>query len=121
MIKGYQAELMDMYEKTRTEENRKLAKRREEIKNKYPEILELDTTIQKLCLNLSMAALKGITDPNDLNNIRDEITDLRAKKYEMLVSHGYSPDYASHILFPDLRNNLLESHLLPLFHFRPDG
>ena len=35
MIKGYQAELMDMYEKTRTEENRKLAKRREEIKNKY--------------------------------------------------------------------------------------
>ena len=93
MIKGYQAELMDMYEKTRTEENRKLAKRREEIKNKYPEILELDTTIQKLCLNLSMAALKGITDPNDLNNIRDEINDLREKNYEILVSHGYSPDY----------------------------
>lgn len=93
MIKGYQAELMDMYEKTRTEENRKLVKRREEIKNKYPEILDLDTTIQKLCLNLSMAALKGITDPNDLNNIKDKITDLRAQKYEMLVSHGYSPDY----------------------------
>lgn len=93
MIKGYQAELMDMYEKIRTEEIRKLAKRREEIKNKYPEILELDTTIQKLCLNLSMAALKGITDPNDLNNIKEEITDLRAKKYETLVSHGYTPDY----------------------------
>ena len=93
MIKGYQAELMDMYEKTRTEENRKLAKRREEIKNKYPEILELDTTIQKLCLNLSMAALRGITDQNELNNIKEEITDLRAKKYEMLVSHGYNPDY----------------------------
>lgn len=93
MIKGYQAELMDMYEKTRTEENRKLTKRREEIKNKYPEILELDTTIQRLCLNLSMAALKGITNPKDLENIKDEITDLRAKKYEMLVSHGYSQDY----------------------------
>ena len=93
MIKGYQAELMDMYEKTRTEENRKLAKRREEIKNKYPEILELDTTIQKLCLNLSMAALRGITDQNELNNIKEEITDLRAKKYEMLVSHRYNPDY----------------------------
>ena len=36
MIKGYQAELMDMYEKTRTEESRKLTQRREEIKNKYP-------------------------------------------------------------------------------------
>ena len=93
MIKGYQTELMDMYEKIRTEENRKLMKRREEIKNKYPEILELDTTIQKLCLNLSMAALRGITDQNELNNIKEEITDLRAKKYEMLVSHGYNPDY----------------------------
>ena len=93
MIKGYQTELMDMYEKIRTDENRKLMKRREEIKNKYPEILELDTTIQKLCLNLSMAALKGITDQNELNNIKEKITDLRAKKYEMLVSHGYNPDY----------------------------
>lgn len=93
MIKGYQAELMDMYEKIRTDENRKLMKRREEIKNKYPEILELDTTIQKLCLNLSMSALRGIKDPNELNNIKEEITDLRAKKYEMLVSHGYNPDY----------------------------
>ncbi len=89
MIKGYQTELMDI----RTDENRKLMKRREEIKNKYPEILELDTTIQKLCLNLSMAALRGITDQNELNNIKEEITDLRAKKYEMLVSHGYNPDY----------------------------
>ena len=34
MIKGYQAELMDMYEKTRTEESRKLTQRREEIKSK---------------------------------------------------------------------------------------
>lgn len=93
MIKGYQTELMDMYEKIRTDENRKLMKRREEIKNKYPKILELDTTIQKLCLNLSMAALRGITDQNELNNIKEEITDLRAKKYEMLVSHGYNPDY----------------------------
>ena len=93
MIKGYQTEIMDMYEKIRTDENRKLMKRREEIKNKYPEILELDTTIQKLCLNLSMAALRGITDQNELNNIKEEITDLRAKKYEMLVSHGYNPDY----------------------------
>ena len=84
---------MDIYEKIRTDENRKLMKRREEIKNKYPEILELDTTIQKLCLNLSMAALRGITDQNELNNIKEEITDLRAKKYEMLVSHGYNPDY----------------------------
>lgn len=40
-----------------------------------------------------MAALKGINDPKDLEAIKDEITDLRARKYEMLVSHGYSPEY----------------------------
>ena len=89
MIKGYQAELMDMYEKTRTEENRKLAKRREEIKNKYPEILELDTTIQKLCLNLSMAALKGIGKRETKEKIQEllelvSLTDVRKKKISKL-------------------------------------
>ena len=63
MIKGYQTELMDIYEKIRTDENRKLMKRREEIKNKYPEILELDTTIQKLCLNLQTTLGTGMLIP----------------------------------------------------------
>lgn len=93
MIKGYQSELMDIYEKIRTDENRKLSKRREEIKDKYPDIIELDNKIQKLCLKLSMSVLKGITNPKELDAIRDNITDLRAQKYETLVSKGYSPDY----------------------------
>ena len=93
MIKGYQSELMDIYEKIRTEENRNLKKRREEIKEKFPEIIDVDISIQKLCLNLSMAALKGINDPKELDALKDEITDLRAQKYEMLVARGYSPDY----------------------------
>ena len=93
MIKGYQAELMDIYEKIRTEENRNLKKRREEIKEKFPEIIDVDISIQKLCLNLSMAAFKGINDPKELDALKDEITDLRAQKYEMLVARGYSPDY----------------------------
>ncbi|EKY27870.1 hypothetical protein HMPREF0216_01115 [Clostridium celatum DSM 1785] len=41
MIKGYQAELMDIYEKIRTEENRNLKKRHEEIKEKFPEIIDV--------------------------------------------------------------------------------
>lgn len=93
MIKGYQAELMDIYEKTRTDEVRNLSKRREEIKNNYPDIIDLDNKIQKLCLNLSMAALRGITNPNKLNALKDSITDLRAEKCESLVARGYSPDY----------------------------
>ena len=35
----------------------------EEIKNKYPEILELDTTIQKLCLNLQTTLGTGMLIP----------------------------------------------------------
>lgn len=93
MIKGYQAELIDIYEKIRTDESRKLSKRREEIKSKHPDIIDLDNKIQKLCLNLSMSVLKGITNPKELDNIRDNITDLRAEKYETLVSRGYSADY----------------------------
>ena len=93
MIKGYQAELMDIYEKIRNEESRKLKLRQEEIQNKYPEIIELENTIQKLCLNLSLAPLKGISSPKQLNELKEEITDLRAKKYEYLVSKGYSPEY----------------------------
>ena len=59
MIKGYQTELIDMYEKIRTDENRKLMKRREEIKNKYPEILELDTTISKTLFKFIYGCIKG--------------------------------------------------------------
>lgn len=93
MIKGYQAELMDIYEKIRTTESRNLKKRREEIREKFPEIIELDNTIQKYCLNLSLAALRGINNPKELDSLREKITDLRAQKYEMLVARGFSPDY----------------------------
>ena len=63
MIKGYQAELMDMYEKTRTEENRKLAKRREEIKNKYrADVIAVahhqDDSIETMLLNLIRGCIK---------------------------------------------------------------
>lgn len=93
MIKGYQKELSNIYEKLRTTEQQNLKKRREEISNKHPEIIELDTRIQKLCLNLSLSILKGTLSENDLNKLRDNITDLRARKYEMLVSNGYNPEY----------------------------
>ncbi|MGL5950701.1 MAG: ATP-binding protein, partial [Cetobacterium sp.] len=93
MIKGYQAELMEIYEKIRNTETNNLTKRREEIKEHYPEILDLDNSIQRLCLNLSLSALRGINSQTELNSIKEKIIDLRAEKYEALVSKGYSPDY----------------------------
>lgn len=92
MIKGYQKELAEIYEKIRLKEKHNFQKRREEILNNYPEIIDLDKTIQKMCLNLSLSLLKGL-DEKELQKIRDEITDLRFKKCELLVSKGYTPDY----------------------------
>ena len=93
MIKGYQAELMDIYDKIRTEENRKLKLRHEDIQNKYPEIIELENTIKKLCVNLATLPLKGNFSEAHLTQLKEEIIDLRARKYEYLVSKGYPPEY----------------------------
>lgn len=94
MIKGYQKELANIYENIRTTEQKKLNKRREEISNKYPEIMELDKLIQKQSLNLSLSILKGLNE-KQIEEIKDTITDLRFKKYEALVSKGYDPEYLS--------------------------
>lgn len=48
MIKGYQSELMDVYQKIRANEEKQLRERRAEIKALYPQILELDNEIHKL-------------------------------------------------------------------------
>lgn len=94
MIKGYQTKLMNLYEKIRQEEKLSLEQRTKEIEDKYPEIMKLEKNIAKQCLNLSMCALKN--SPNkeaELNELREKIEDLRAKKYEMLVERGYRTDY----------------------------
>lgn len=93
MIKGYQSELMEVYQKIRTEEDKRLKQRRAEIKSLYPEILDLDNDIHKLSLKLTMTILKKDTSEADIRKIKDEITELRAKKCEQLVSHGYDPEY----------------------------
>ena len=58
MINGYQAKIMDVYEKIRDEESKNLELRRNEIRNLYPEIMDIDNLIQKRSLQLSMAILK---------------------------------------------------------------
>ena len=47
MIKGYEKELTLIYENIRLEEEKNLEKRRNEIKQKHPDILELDNLIRK--------------------------------------------------------------------------
>ena len=59
MINGYQAKIMAVYEKIRDEESKNLELRRNEIRNLYPEIMDIDNLIQKRSLQLSMAILKS--------------------------------------------------------------
>lgn len=92
MIKGYEKELALIYENIRAEEEKNLIKRRKEIEEHHPEILELDNLIQKKSLGLSLSILKGI-DENALKKCKEEITDLRVKKTESLVENGYDNDY----------------------------
>lgn len=94
MIKGYQAQLMDLYEKIRQEEKNNLNARIQEIQEKYPEIYNLEKEIGKQCVKLSMCALRPSSNKaQEIQELKDTIENLRAKKYEMLVERGYSPTY----------------------------
>lgn len=92
MINGYEGTLTNIYEKIRENEKKSLDARRKEISEKHPEISQLDSLIQKKSLGLSMSILKGLTE-EELKDIQSEITELRFKKCEALVSKGYSSDY----------------------------
>lgn len=59
MIKGYQTEILKIYDKLREDEARNLKLRKEEILKKYPEIIELDNKIQRLSLKMAVSILKS--------------------------------------------------------------
>lgn len=94
MIKGYQGQVMDLYEKIRQEEKDSLERRTKEIQLKYPEILNLDKEIGKQSLRISMVIMKPSDNKEEeIQKLRNHIENLRAKKYEMLVERGYTPNY----------------------------
>ncbi|WP_139906093.1 ATP-binding protein [Clostridium thermarum] len=96
MLKGYHSDIIRMYEIIRDEENAALQKRRAEIEEKLPEVLDLERLIGKLCVELSMSALRTIENREEyIKELKEKITDLRMKKTELLVSNGYSQDYLS--------------------------
>jgi len=94
MIRGYQTEIERTYEKIREKEDNALIKRRSEIQNRIPMVLDIENQIGKLCVELSVSSFKDIPNRDVfLSNLRTRITDLRVKKYEILVQHGYPQNY----------------------------
>ncbi|NMM62092.1 ATP-binding protein [Clostridium sp. P21] len=94
MIKGYQSNIMKVYENIRNHEEKLLNKRREEIQQKIPQIMDIEREIGKLCVRLSIDILNNIENKEErLKMLKEKITDLRIKKSEILVSNNYPLDY----------------------------
>lgn len=93
MIKGYQTEILKVYDKLREDETRALKLRKTEISKEYPQIIDLDNKIQKLSLQMAVSVLKSNNGKKTLNSFKEDITDLRIKKCEMLVERGYDAEY----------------------------
>ena len=94
MIRGYQEQIIKIYEKIQKEEASALSARKKEISKKHPEIIDLERKIGSLSVELAMLSFKDVSNrEEELNRIKTKITDLRVSKAEMLVSNGYSSDY----------------------------
>ena len=97
MIKNYQRDILKIYENMRTQEENQLILRKEEIEKKLPEIIEFDKKIGKLSVELALIAFKSLSNKEQhIADIKEKITELRMKKYELLVSSGYSVDCLTH-------------------------
>ncbi len=94
MIKGYQTKILAMYDQIRLQEEDDFRKRKAHIEKTHPEIIGLDQKIGKLCIELSISALKSINNRDEyLHNLKEKIMDLRVKKSELLVSNGFDMEY----------------------------
>ena len=94
MIKGYQTKILAMYDRIRQEEESNFRKRKAHIEKTHPEIISLDQKIGRLCIELSISAMKSIDNREEyLHNLKEKIMDLRVKKSELLVSNGFNMEY----------------------------
>ncbi|SHJ85731.1 DNA replication protein DnaC [Hathewaya proteolytica DSM 3090] len=94
MIKKYDRELSEKYENIRKQNKDILQRNRETIAKEVPEVIEIEEKIAKLCIDVSISTLKKMDNREQfLLDLREQITNLRIKKSELLVAHGYSMDY----------------------------
>ena len=97
MIKGYHGLIMKKYEDLREKENQALLRRREEVETKAPELLAIDRQVAKLSIDLAMLNFKkNIDHDREFPKLKNEITELRGRRLEILSSLGYPLDYLEH-------------------------
>lgn len=94
MIKGYQAEISKIYNEQQRKGKADLLNRRNELEKKLPQISELESRIGSLSVQLSIGLLdKKKNKPQLLAQMKERITDLRVKKFELLNEKGYPANY----------------------------
>lgn len=95
MIRAYENEISKIYENIRAEEAAALKLRRDEISKRLPAAIEIERQIARICISLSMNILKNAADGNEdyLKDLKEKVTDLKIRKTELLVQHGYNMDY----------------------------
>ncbi len=94
MINSHHLEIIKIYESIRLSEEDALKKRRMEIENKIPQVIEIEKSIGKLCIQMSLSALKTSDNREEyLKEMKDTITTHRMRKSEILVQNGYPMDY----------------------------
>lgn len=94
MINNHHLQVMKIYDDIKESQKRSLEGRKEEVRKKIPEVESIEREIGKLCIKVSINALQDIPNREEhLKTLRENITTLRMKKTELLVSNGYPVDY----------------------------
>lgn len=94
MINNHHLQVMKIYDDIKESQKRSLEGRKEEVRKKIPEVESIEREIGKLCIKVSINALQDIPNREEhLRTLRENITTLRMKKTELLVSNGYPVDY----------------------------
>lgn len=94
MINNYHLQLMKAYDNIRENQKKALEERKVEIRKKIPEIEDIEQKIGNLCIKVSINALQDIENRDEhLKTLKENITNLRMRKSELLVANNYPIDY----------------------------
>lgn len=94
MRSKYHSKLMDFYEKIRDEEESALKRRKEEITEVLPKVLELENKIARTSVEIAMLHVRNPEDWEvKLKELKSKVLDLRGEKAELLVANGFPLDY----------------------------
>lgn len=103
MIKGYKGKILKMYEELQREEEVSYIYKKEMISKKIPEITNIEIKIANFSVELSLIFVRNPEMFNDkistetaIKKLKNDILDLRMRKSELLVKHGFPIDYLEH-------------------------